>query len=263
MTPEYESAGTDPPVNPASKPIPIPLAVAAMAALVVGGGLLIWRYRYHAPPPPNVSRVTVPLPTSPHVAGGGAGADSAKDQQARQAALAAAAEADLPDGVHEVGDRTVLAKSGDAYVRVARATPSGDPPRFAFGTFSLPDIEWEHGYLTQGVRRILEDSAYAKELGVTKQQWDQLDALPASPSNKWPVADRQKLMDLWLAWETAADGDAKAKAAEVLVKALGEIATRKRSADQQVMKDRAKRIREVLNEAQLKAVNPIPRWEVK
>jgi hypothetical protein len=226
--------------------------------------LLIWRYRYHPAPTPNVSRVTVPSPETPHAAGGPNGRDTTdKEQRTRVAALAAAAEADLPDGIHELGDRTVLVKSGDAYVRVARATPKGEPPRYAFGTFSLPDVEWEHGYLTQGVRRILEQPEFAKELGVTKDQWDQLDALPPAPSIKWAVADRSKLMELWLAWETASDPDAKAKAADVLVKSLAEIATKKRSADQGVMKDRVTRIREILNEGQLKKVNPIPRWDLK
>jgi hypothetical protein len=233
-----------------------------MLALLLGGGFLIWRYRYH--PAPHVSRVIVPSPATPRVAGGGdANADTTKAQKTRVAALAAAAEAELPDGVHEVGDRTVLVKSGDAYVRVARATLTGDPPRYAFGTFSLPDIEWEHGYLTQGVRRILEQPDYAKELAVSKEQWDQLDGLPAAPPAKWAVADRSKLMELWLAWETAADPAAKAAAADVIVKALGEISTKKRSADHAVMSERVDRIRQILNEGQLKKINPIPRWDVK
>jgi hypothetical protein len=99
-------------------------------------------------------------------------------------------------------------------------------------------------------------------LGVTKGQWDKLDALPQAPPVKWPQAERDRFATMALAWETTA-GDARTDAAAALVKALGAFAKEKRAADEKVMADRVKGVREILTAAQMKKVNPIPRWDLK
>jgi hypothetical protein len=262
MNLDYQSPSIAQTLPPVSKPVPIWLAGAVMGLTLCLGAILVWKYRMAPASPPNVARVVVPPLNNPRVAGGGGAADAA-DPKLRLVALAAAAEADLPDGAHEAADgSSVLFKSGDAYMRLVRGAKAGDPPRYAFGTFSLPDVEWEHGYLSQGVRRILEQADYAKQLGVTKAQWDKLDALPAAPAAKWPQDDRDRFAALALKWDTTA-GDAKAAAATEVVKAIGAFATKKREADQKAMAERIKAVREILTADQVKQINPIPRWDVK
>jgi hypothetical protein len=252
MSIEYESASA----RRAGRRVPVWLAVAVMGGLLAGGAGVIWKYRYAPARGPNAVRVVTPWPTNPRV-GGGEGAGT--NPEGRLAVLAAAGEAELGDGVHESAEGgSLLVKAGDAYMRVARATKAGEGPRYAFGTFSLPELEWEHGYLTQGVRRILEQEEFAKQMGVTKEQWERLDRLPAPPAGKWPEAERARLVAMFVKWETATD---QAKAAAELVAALGKYAGERRAADQAVMTERVKGIREILTAGQVEKINPIKRWE--
>jgi hypothetical protein len=205
-----------------------------------------------------VSRTIVPLPTNPRVAGGPP-VDSG-DSRTRAAAVNAAADADLPDGLHTVTDGAALFKAGDAYLRVRFDDDGG--ARHAMGTFGLPEIEWEHGYLSQAVRRLVAQTDYARELNVTAEQMRRLEKLPEAPPSKWPKTDRDRFVAMSDAWEKA-QGDDKARAAAALLEALKAYAGPKRAADHKAMADRVKQIREILTPEQLAKVNPIKPWNFK
>lgn len=225
----------------------MPVAVGVMGLILVAGGGLIWKFLYHPPAPANAIRTIAPLPGSPHVAGGppasGGGAVPV------EALKAIVAEADLPDGLHTNPGGDTLIKAGDAYMRVEQ----GRETRFAFGFFTLSDQEWEHGYLSQGVRRMLTQDDFARELGLTADQRARLEKLPEAPAAKWPQADRERLIGLYKDQKTRLQ----------VVGALAGYAAQRRAADQKVMDERIHAIRSILNEKQLARVNPIPRWPLK
>jgi hypothetical protein len=233
-----------PATTAADKPISMPVAVGVMGLILVVGAGLIWKFLYHPPAPANAIRAIAPLPGSPHVAGGPAGKDAGIPVEALKAI---AAEADLPDGLHQNGGGDTLIKAGDAYLRVR------PPEGYAFGFFTLSEQEWEHGYLSQGVRRMLAQEDFAKELGLTAEQRSRLEKLPTAPGAKWPQADRERLIALYKDEKTRAQ----------VVAALGAYAAERRAADLQVMDERIHAIRSILNEKQLARVNPIPRWPLK
>jgi hypothetical protein len=156
------SPPSDKPATPA-KSIPLPLALGVMALVLIAGALLIWKYVYRPPASPSAIHTITPLPGAPRVAGGPLPADSGLKRKITEIAT----EADLPDGIHERGPYDRLVKAGDAYMRVRRLDSK---MRYAFGYFTLDDQEWQHGYLTQGVRRILSEPSYASELGITPDQ---------------------------------------------------------------------------------------------
>lgn len=235
------------------KKIPLPLAIGALGALFLGG--LTFILLYLAPwKKDNVSRTLTPSPHAPRVAGG----PSANPTQAAQAVMAAR-EADLEDGVHRLGDQTLLFKSGDAYMKV-RIQDNQDA--FSFGFYSLSDLAWEHGYLSQGVRRIVSQPDFARELSVTSAQVDQLEKLPTAPATKWSDEQRQRVTDAYAKWKAAAGGDRDRAAAQVLAQ-LNTSAKQKKSADDATMTARLNAIRAILTEAQLQKINPLPRWEAK
>ncbi|MDB5321182.1 MAG: hypothetical protein JWN40_2813 [Phycisphaerales bacterium] len=236
------SEPTDPPpaTSAADKPISLPVAVGVMGLILVVGAGLIWKYLYHPPAPANAIRTIAPQPGSPHVAGGPAAKDAGIPVEALKAI---AAEADLPDGLHLTSTGTLI-KAGDAYLRV-RGMDS-----YAFGFFTLSEQEWEHGYLSQGVRRMLTQDDFAKELALTDDQRARLEKLPAAPAAKWPQADRDRLIALYK--------DEKSR--PQVVAALAAYAAERRAADQKVMAERIRQFRSILTEKQLARVNPIPRW---
>lgn len=240
----------------ARTPIPLPAALAAFAVLLIGGALVIWKYVYRPAKPPNVTNVRVPAPGNPRVAGG----DDAMNDQLKQDVTKTAAEADLPDGIHARGNNDALVKGGDVYMRVLPR--EAQPPGFTFGYFTLADREWEHGYVTQGVRRILAQEDYALELAITTDQAKRLQELPDAPASKWPEADRKRFADAYMAWAKAADAE-KGKLSEDLVRGLKEFGEKRRWGDQQVMNARLAQVKEILNERQLNRINPIPRWELQ
>jgi Spy/CpxP family protein refolding chaperone len=234
------------PTNPppatfaADKPISLPVAVGVMGLILVVGAGLIWKYLYHPPAPANAIRTIAPMPGNPHVAGGPPAKDSGFPVEALKAIVA---EADLPDGLHLTGSGTLI-KAGDAYLRV-RGTDS-----YAFGFFTLSEQEWEHGYLSQGVRRMLTQEDFAKELNLTADQRARLEKLPAAPAPKWPQADRDRLIALYKDEKTRPQ----------VVAALATYAAERRAADQKVMAERIRQFRSILTEKQLARVNPLPRW---
>jgi hypothetical protein len=214
-----------------------------MILILIVGALLIWRYVYHPPGPPHAIRTITPLPGAPHVAGGQQGGDSGLRRQVTELA----AEADLPDGIHQRGPEDWLVKSGDAYLHVRRMDGQF---KYAFGYFTLDEQEWEHGYLTQGVRRVLNEEDYARDLGVTSEQRAKLEQLPPAPKTTWPQADRDRLIALY-------KSDASRPQ---LVARLGDYAKARREAEHKLFSDRIEKIRAILTPAQLERINPIPRW---
>jgi len=240
---------------PAEKTVPLGIALSFMGVILMGGGLVIWRYVYHPARPVNVMHVTVPTPANPRMAGGDGG-----DGVAKFNVVQTAGEADLPDGVHAGTGGNVLFKGGDAYMR---ALPGENgKPRFSFGYFTVRDGEWEHGYVTQGIRRILTQDDFAKELGVTEEQKGKLKDLPEAPAAKWPEKERERFIAQYQMWAAAA-GDEKAKVGDELVAGLKKFGEAKREADLMVMKNRVSRVKGILDEKQLGRINPIPKWEVK
>jgi hypothetical protein len=227
----------------ADKPIPMPVAVGVMGVIFVVGAGLIWNFLYHPPAPGNAIRTISPLPGNPRVAGGPPANSGAIPVEAIKAIVA---EADLPDGLHQTSSGT-LVKAGDAYLRV------GDKDRYAFGFFTLSDQEWEHGYLSQGVRRMLAQEDFAREVGLTADQRERLEKLPTAPAAKWPQADRERLIALYKDERTRPQ----------VVAALAAYAAERRGTDQKLMDERIHAIRSILNEKQLAKINPIPRWPLK
>ena len=233
----------DKPANSSAKRIPLPLALGVMALVLIVGAFLIWKYVYRPANPPSAIRTITPLPGAPHVAGGPPATDSGLKRKITELAN----EADLPDGIHERGPYDWLVKAGDAYMRVRRLDGK---MRYAFGYFTLDDQQWEHGYLTQGVRRILNEPSYASELDITPDQRAKLEKLPPPPDTKWPQADRDRFIALYK------NEDSRPQ----LVQALGDYATAKRQAERKSFVDRIEKIRAILTPAQAQRINPIPRW---
>jgi hypothetical protein len=238
-----DQPNSPPATSAADKPISMPVAVGVMGLILVVGAGLIWKFLYHPPAPANAIRTIAPLPGNPHVAGGPASNTGGIPVEALKAI---AAEADLPDGIHITGSGS-LVKAGDAYLRVR------DKDSYAFGFFTLAEQEWEHGYLSQGVRRMLAQEDFAKEVALTAEQRARLEKLPAAPAAKWPQADRDRL--------SAVYKDEKSR--PQVVAALAAYATERRAADLKVMDERIHAIRSILNERQLARVNPLPRWPLK
>ena len=246
---------TNTPTLPPDKSVPLGPALAVMGLVLVAGGTLIWHYFHQLHRPANAMRVLTPPPSNPRVAGGPVVADNA----AKLDVARIAAEDDLPDGIHPGGAGDALFKAGDTYFRVLQANGL---PSYHFGFFTLKEGEWEHGYLTQGVRRILAQEDFAKEIGITDDQRSKLGELPAAPPARWPQADRDRFVAQYQTW-AAATGDDKAKAGAELLKSLGAYGDQKRAADQKIMTDRAARAKAILTEKQLAKINPIPKWNVK
>jgi hypothetical protein len=202
----------------------------------------------------KVMRAVVPSPGMPRVVGGSQGAPNA----ATLAAVRGVVEDEqLPDGVHVRPGGEVLVKAGDAYLR---ARNFGGEWRYAFGYFTLGEREWEHGYLTQGVRRLLAEEEFAREVGLTEEQRGKLKALPEPPAAKWSEVDREKLAGLHRAWDRAT-GEEKARAEQAMVEGLRTYAEGRRAAEREVMERRVEGIKGVLNGGQLEKVNPIRKWK--
>lgn len=236
------------------KPVPLGLALGVMGILVIGGGLMIGKYVYRSNKP-NAMRVITPPPSNPRVAGGLPNASPATIL----AVAKAGAEADLPDGVHAGEGGATLFKSGDTYFR---AIETKDQPRYSFGFFTFAELEWEHGYLTQGVRRILAEEEFAAELGITDDQRTRLKELPTEPPSKWPLADREKFIALYQKWKKAR-GDEQTKAGEEVIKTLKTYGEKRRAESQKLMGERTAKIRAILTEQQVARINPEPRVAVK
>jgi len=227
-----------------------------MAAIILGGGAMIFRYLHRPVSPTRVMQVTTPVPGGPRAVGGPVqGSNAAKFN-----VVQAAAEAELPDGVHRGPEGDILFKAGDTYFRVVPQAEG--EPRYTFGFFTFKDVEWEHGYLTQGIRRILAQDDFAKEIGVSEEQKKKLEDLPPAPASKWPAAERERFVSQYQGWLGAKDDDKK-KAGEELLKLLRGYGDIRRAADQQTMIDRVTKIKAILNEKQIAKINPIPKWEVK
>ena len=237
------------------KPIPLGVALGVMGAILIGGAGVIGYFLYWPARETKAMQVVVPAAGMPRVAGGiqVAVANPATARAIREAA----ADTELADGVYPRPGGEVLVKAGDAYLR---ARPVGGHVGYAFGFFTLGEAEWEHGYLTQGVRRVLAEEEFAREMKLTPEQRKALEALPASPLGKWTNAERERFAGLHRNWE-AATGVEKEKVGEALVTALRTYAEGKRSEDQKVMAERVRRIKEVLTKEQLGKVNPIREWK--
>jgi hypothetical protein len=240
------------------KVMPLGLALAILGLILLGGSGLIWKYLYRSDRGAHGIHTVVPSPGNPHVAG--RPAPMREDGRERAKVMAAVAEAELPDGVYPReggGGGDVLFKAGDAYFKVA-VQEWGVSANFGF--FTLSEREWEHGYLTLGVRRILAQEEFARELGVNEGQRKGLGALPEAPAARWPDIDRERFLDLYRAWAKA-DASGKGAAGVRVVEALAAYAEQKRAADRKVMEERVTRIRAILDPKQLGKINPIPRWE--
>jgi hypothetical protein len=235
------------------KTIPVGVAACVMAALVIAGGGVIWRYLYRPARPVPAVRVSAPAPGGPRVAGG----KVTEDPRALAEVLEMEAEAGRPDGVYPRAGQ-VLFKAGDAYFRVM--TAEGEE-RYSFGFFTMADVEWEHGYLSQGVRRMVADREFAREVGVSEKQLDRLGDLPEAPGAKWPAGDRERLMGMYRNWVKAENAE-KVRVGNDLSAALRVYGEKRRSADDRVMAERVKAIRTILDERQVARINPVPRWEV-
>jgi len=217
----------------------------AMAVVVLGGAALVWRLAYLQrgdDSSANAIRAVVPPP-------GGRVAESGRVDAANHkaaAALAAAAEANLPDGVYPRAGGGRLVKAGDAFLYVGPERGEGRVLRGGF--FTVDEAEWEFGYLAEGVRRILAEPAYAAEAGVTAAQRDALAALPAAPDLAWP---REELEGI------AARVDAPSE----VVTLLRQTAAARRAAGLEAIRAYGARVRAVLSVEQVARLNPIPRWE--
>jgi hypothetical protein len=235
--------------------VPLSVALAVMFLILIAGAGLIWKYLYRpaGTPPGNAMRVIMADPSNPRVAGG----PPAGDVKVKEQAIKAAAEAELADGIHvRDGGDDVLVKAGDAYMKMLR---HNGQTRYAFGFFTLNENEWEHAYLTQGIRRILEESEYAKELGVSEEQAARLAKLPEAPGAKWPAGDRERFVAKLREWESAASDQAKDKVGEEMLKSFRLYAQQKRAADGKVIEERVKGIKLILNEKQIGRINPVKR----
>jgi hypothetical protein len=233
------------------KTIPVGLAVCVMAALVIAGGGVIWRYLYRPAKPPI--RVAAPAPGGPRVAGG----KVREDPRMRAEIEQMEAQASFPDGFYPM-EGQVLFKGGDAYFRVVS---DGGEERYSFGFFMLAEVEWEHGYLSQGVRRMLGDREFARELGLTEKQLDRLRDLPDAPGAKWPAGDRERFVEAYRKW-AAAPGEEKVRVGNGLAASLRVYGEARRAADDRVMAQRVKAIRSILEDRQLARINPVPRWDL-
>jgi hypothetical protein len=233
-----------------------------MAVILLAGGALIAKYIYQPQPSAPVLRTVVPSPSNPRVVGG-----PTADDPAARAILAAAADPDLPDGAHWALDGGFMFKAGDAYLKF-KLENDGPPTRITFGYFTLSDEEWDHGFLTQGVRRLLLRDDFARRLALTDQQAKRLADLPPAPPSRLPDADRDRFLALFREFDLRRDDvqargeHARAAAEAKLVKALADYATTTRASNQKRMADRVAAIRSILTEAQLARINPIPRWEL-
>jgi hypothetical protein len=245
------------PAGNSDKDVPLSVALAVMFLILITGAGLIWKYLYRpagATPPGNAMRVIMADPTNPRVAGGEAPATVAK---MKEKVIKAAAEAELADGIHvRDGGDDVLVKAGDAYMKMLRHNGQA---RYAFGFFTLNENEWEHAYLSQGVRRILEEGEYAKDLGVSEEQAARLKKLPEAPGAKWPAEDRERFAAKLREWETTANDQAREKIGEEMLKSFKLYAERKRATDGKVIEQRVKGIKLILNEGQIGRINPVKR----
>lgn len=221
--------------------------MVVMSVIGMAGLGILWRLAYlrradDDAGPKNAMRAVAPAP-------GGRVAESGGPDVPRAAAggaLAAAAEANLPDGVYPRAGGGRLVKAGDAFVYVGPGRGEGRVLRGGF--FTMDEAEWGFGYLVEGVRRILAEPAYAGEVGVTAAQRDALAALPSPPDLAWP---REELEGL------AARVDAAVEA----VALLRQTATVRRAAGHGAMRAYAARMRTVLSAEQVSRLDPIPRWE--
>ena len=239
--------------SPVQKPIPLWVGVLALGVILISGAGLIWKYIYQPPAPPNAMRAIVPAPGGPRVATNNPAASPLRGD-----ALLAAAEASLADGAYP-REGHILFKAGDAYLRAAPAD-AGAANDLRFGYFTVTEAEWEHGYLTQGVRRILGSETEAKELGVTADQIKKLEALPLAQRVKWSAKEMETFAELFKAWKTASV-EARVAQTKVIVEALRSAAEPKRAAETKAMTERVAQIKMILDEKQVGKLNPIPKWD--
>jgi hypothetical protein len=143
----------------------------------------------------------------------------------------------------------------------ATRLPKDPAPLFSFGHYTVSDDQWTHGYLSQGVRRILADPEFAQSLAITKDQLKQLASLPPAPGPRWPKESRDRLTDLYTKWDTA-PAPQKPAAANQLTQALRDDAKSKHTADQDAISKRLTQIRATLTPQQLEKLNPIPHWDL-
>jgi hypothetical protein len=245
------------PAAETEKPIPLWTAFGVLAAIVIGGGTLIYKYLYRPPAPPAAIEVVTPGPGQPRVARSGGNAPATAPALDL---LVVAREADLDDGVHRLPAGGTLIKAADAYVKAFDGTPDA-APSLSFGYFTVSQAQWEHGYLSNGVRRLSGDGEYAKSLGVTAEQLKKLEDLPPEPPMRWDNQARDRFSKLYAAWRSAGEAQRSA-AAGVMVRQLAEYARGKRDADDAMRRRRVERIRSVLTPDQVRAMNPIPRWDL-
>ena len=240
----------------AEKPVPLWVAVGIMAAIVVGGGGFIYYYLFR-PPPRNSIKVITPAPNDPRIARSGGDAPSGNPAIDP---LLVARESEMGDGVHALPTGGTMVKAGDAYVK-AFDHPDNAAPTMSFGFFTLNDAQWEHGYLSNAVRRLLGDAEYARSLSVTADQLEKLEDLPPAPALRWPDDVRRRFVEMYGKWRGAAEKD-RAAAAGTLVRELHAYAKDRRAADERAMGERVRRIRSVLTAKQMEAMNPIPKWDL-
>jgi hypothetical protein len=253
---------TNPPAQTAAageKQIPIWVAIGVMAMILLAGAVLVFKYASRPPPAPAPKAINVvtPAPGQPRIARSGG---SPAPTPPAIDPLLVAREAELPDGIHTPPTGGTMVKAGDAYIKATRF-PEDPAPALSFGSFTVSDEQWVHGYLSNGVRRLLGDIEYAKSLRVTPEQLKQLEALPAEPSMRWPKQARDRFADLYKKWEATPPAQ-KPAAQKELVGALRDYAQAKRAADQTAMGQRVAKIRAILTGPQVEKLNPIPRWDL-
>jgi uncharacterized protein YukE len=255
MTPPAQTAAAG------EKQIPLWVAIAVMAMILIAGAVLVFKYANRPPPAPapapKAINVVTPAPGQPRIARSGPNpvpTPPAIDP------LLVAREAELADGIHTLPTGGTMVKAGDAYIKAIRL-PEDPGPALSFGSFTVSDEQWVHGYLSNGVRRLLGDPEYAKSLAVTADQIKQLEALPGEPSMRWPRDARDRFADLYKKWDATPPAQ-KPAAEKELVGALREYAQAKRAADQTAMGQRVAKIRAILTGPQVEKLNPIPRWDL-
>jgi hypothetical protein len=157
------------------------------------------------------------------------------------------------DGVKQLLPGRFEVRSGNAALTV---TKKGDNDADL-------DFRWaKQEYLTAEqikmltiVLRLSRDQAMADELGVTPEQMERLKANRAKAKVELGESDRLRLKDMFFAYDSEKDKDAKRKAETKLIKALDAVAAQLEGPARQIAADRTADAQTILSEDQ------IQRWD--
>jgi hypothetical protein len=132
-----------------------------------------------------------------------------------------------PPGVRPIRSDEWLVKAGNVQVRV-KGTGAGGAKVDAAFTFAQQNQVFpaDQLRLVRARGEILRDANVATVLGVTPDQREALRKANARPDVVLSDADRAKVLELWTAYATAADGPPKTEAEKTLLAALDEAGKR-------------------------------------